>query len=311
MIRSTMAPHKGHTKWEVYLRPYNCKYCQQYFHDVTQYLCHRRRHEQQIHRYWYTCKKKLVPEDSAQIRKPERPYKCQYCNEDFEYFGERTIHEQTHTSTCMEELYYYCQYCNKGFSQKYSMKNVQKKDKKRPYRCQYSKDDFNYLEDLTTHEQTHYIEKPWSYQCPYCKIGFTYLRNHKHIHFIEKSYKCQYCKKGFSRYNHFINHERKMNCMTMTMRKKCRYCKKVFAYLRDLTTHEKTHDTKKLYQCQYCKKSFSKSSNLNSHEKTHTKPYKCQHCKKGFSKSRDLNNHERTHTKPYKCQHCMKSLRTF
>ncbi|XP_072047407.1 uncharacterized protein [Amphiura filiformis] len=298
MIRSVPinmpASLKGHTKWEVYLRPHRCKYCKRFFHDVRQHLRHRRRHEQQIHHYWYTCKKKLAPAHPRELpiptdntvdvqeqihTKDERPYKCQYCNEEFKYFGVCTIHQHTHT----------------------------------------------------IHQQTHDIGKP--YKCHYCKMGFTLsssFLNHVQVHINdEKPYKCQYCGKGFGQSAHLKCHEI-THTKLVSDSHVCQYCNERFKYIGDLTTHQLTHDKEKPYKCQNCMMGFSQASSLKNHERihknqqpdecfntsctrkihegTHTNEkhdFICKYCYKGFTSNSNLKCHEKLHTiEVYKCQFC-------
>ncbi|XP_072047409.1 uncharacterized protein [Amphiura filiformis] len=341
---------KGHTKSEVYLRPHMCIYCQRFFHDIRQYLRHRRRHEQQIHRYWYNCKKKHAPthpmelpntndlneqihiqDERAKINTlKNKYYKCRYCKQDFKYLGNLITHEHTHHYMPWP---YHCQCCKLGFSKFKHLKKHHKKIHKikiKPRRaCQYCKKRFRRHSDLENHE------RKMDCKCQYCKKSFLHyydLANHD----CKTPYKCRHCKEVFEHLGDLTTHEKDHFCQFCAKRfpaiaqvkehvqfthngsrYRCTFCNEGFQCSNDLLRHEQTHRKLKNFHCQYCNKAYAQASTLEKHEQIHTinasNPVnKCQYCQKGFPDKANLTEHEKTHTqeKPFKCHHCQKGCST-
>ncbi|XP_072047412.1 uncharacterized protein [Amphiura filiformis] len=238
------------------MRPHKCKYCQRFLCDAQQYLRHRRRHEQQIHRYWYNCKKKHAPVHPRELpiptdntvdaheqihTKDERNYKCQYCNEEFK-------HQHTHD---MEKPYICC-YCKKGFKYFGDLiihQQTHTKDK-RPYKCLYCKEEFKCYGDRAIHQHTHDMEKP----C-FKYFGEGDLTIHQQTHTNEKPVIIQSLQENSSPAK---DDERPSNDK--------------FAHLGDHTyiKHPQNHyiHVERRHKCQYCTKWFSQSEHLKTHEKS-------------------------------------------
>ena len=222
---------------------FQCKCCQKNFKFKKNLLTHYKSHVKKRHYRCKFCRKLFLTANGYKTHMVKNarisnlgPYKCTFCESQFEHECTLTQHESTH----MNRLE--CPQCQKSFQGRSRLK---------------------------VHIRSHTNEKP--YRCDYCYKFFTtvgHLKMHIRIHTGEKPYVCEYCGKGFPR-----NFQLKSHVRSHTKEKPyhCEYCERCFSTRSQLTSHIRTHTKEKPYQCDECGKCFSRSSNLIKHRETHRK----------------------------------------
>ena len=117
-------------------------------------------------------------ENKKEKVKPERKFKCTYCEKLFPSRVHAKMHERTHTG----ERPYACDICGKAFALESNMK---------------------------LHQQSHSKEK--KFPCPICFKLFKFagnLNRHQMVHTGEKPFKCSYCGKTFNQKQSMEAHEK-------------------------------------------------------------------------------------------------------
>lgn len=172
------------------------------------------------------------------------------------------------------------------------------KTKKKTFKCQICKKNFNDQSNYIRHTKIHYHEE--KFKCDVCLKTFTRKSNlsvHFRKHTGEKPYKCDICQLSFQRNDclkkhKLLTHEKKKPTFT------CDVCQKVFDNKYCLSRHLKIHENYKPYHCHVCRRSFIRKYSLIVHLRSKhfvEKPFECDICQKSFFEKNVLNRHKKTH----------------
>ena len=147
-------------------------------------------------------------EQSANNRKPFKPYACDLCPKRFN----RSSHLKRHIRTHFNDRPYVCDICQKSFNQSSNLKK---------------------------HKVTHTTERP--FVCELCQKSFkesSNLKKHMIIHTDVRPYTCEVCQKSFNRNFNLKSH---MRTHTNERPYACHLCEKRFNERSTLTKHMRTH----------------------------------------------------------------------
>lgn len=242
-------------------------------------------------------------EDPGEL-KPENPFKCKNCGQEFK---KKTPHK-IHVRKCFKphEL-------DPGDSS-----SEEDKTKKTPkvYRCEKCKRKFQvrfyYRKHIakcsTVREEPE--EKPPP-KCSFCSEPMANdqgLRKHiKEVHSTEELlWPCPSCPKKF-----YIERDLILHKVAHDVKRICELCGKNYSSSKALKRHIETHSEVK-HICELCGLALKTSHSLQNHMYSHTEyfRYNCHYCGKGFRRSNSIKLHLMIHQglKPYKCRFCDKTF---
>ncbi|XP_071112059.1 uncharacterized protein [Haliotis cracherodii] len=138
------------------------------------------------------------------------------------------------------------------------------------YMCRFCGRQFQNLQEMQTHTQVHFSEKP-PHACYVC--GRTYrtpskLQRHVRVHSGERPYACSICGKRFTRSDHVKQHLK----VHMPQRQKnvCRLCGMRFMRRQTLQAHLRSHGIVQVFSCNRCGEAFESALQLHHHKETHS-----------------------------------------
>ncbi|KAK6168018.1 hypothetical protein SNE40_021926 [Patella caerulea] len=135
--------------------------------------------------------------------------------------------------------------------------------------CRFCGRQFDNMEEMQVHCQTHFSEKP-PHVCYVCGKMYSTpskLQRHVRVHSGERPYACSICGKRFTRSDHVKQHLK----VHMPQRQKnvCRMCGMKFMRRQTLQVHLKSHGLSQIYTCNRCGEAFDCGTKLLTHKGTH------------------------------------------
>ncbi|XP_051959004.1 zinc finger protein 646 [Xyrauchen texanus] len=244
----------------------------------------------------HTCSKETGPDsdhpgnadadnDSATLKKEERPFKCNICSRSYRHAGSLLNHKNTHKTG-----HFTCSFCAKPFSNPMALRN---------------------------HTRIHTQRK--KYVCPTCGKAFrlsSILYNHQKIHARAVShYSCQTCGKSFQGRSGLKRHRCYRNGNPSSTISQdgvdkcymCDQCGRSYRHAGSLLNHKKTHSAN-LLNCTLCLKTFTDPLELECHSQMAR--HCCPDCGKTFCEFTHLQSHMEVHSKglPYYCNLCQQNF---
>ncbi|XP_040293164.1 uncharacterized protein LOC121004842 isoform X1 [Bufo bufo] len=209
--------------------------------------------------------------DEEPSKSPERPYKCEKCEEAFLDTESLETHKITHVETCED--------CEEQFSSKAELiKHRAENHAVKRYACTICGIQYDYKSQFVIHQRAHTGEKP--FECEECGVKFGYkssLLVHQRRHTEGKTFECSKCDKRFDKRSEMIKHEK---IHTKTKQYKCQKCGKTFVHKGRYDKH---------------KSSDKECEMANCDEIYYRKKYKCRKCEKRFVLKWAYEKHKWTH----------------
>ena len=241
------------------------------------------------------------------VHSKERPFKCKYCDKNFNDPSAVGRHQQLHEAKNVKS--FECSMCDMKFTTHFYLKGHLKWHSAEKYQCEQCPSVIKGKGSFHEHIKTHST----ALKCSLCDRIFT--RTHqltKHMngfHNLGQRVSCTLCNSTFKMKEHLNKH---MNYKHSPKDKhKCETCNKYFSQEGSLYIHRKIHKGER-FQCSLCEASYAQKFHFKNHlAKVHSvgkfeKRFVCSVCHKKFERKAILQDHMSNHTgiKPYKCDFC-------
>ena len=230
-------------------------------------------------------------------------YQCRYCNERFEFQGERQNHQaKFHKGQKV------CGFCKQAFNNSGNLIS-HVNNMHRPVITS------DHVAKINLNPSNTTSNEKLEFQCRYCEESFAFKgERHNHTAKYHKGQRdCGYCKQTFKNHSYLANHVKNMHRDGMAPREESKVQDSHSSVMTDLKpTYGMTKSENKLqFACRYCDRSFEyKGERQNHQERYHKGQTVCGYCKHKSRISANLVSHVQVvhHAVSVQCEICKRIL---